>query len=67
MTKILEGDIERDMTDEEIATNELILQGVTTSIATEAEAAAIKSAARQAVLDKLGLTADEVQLLLGGI
>jgi hypothetical protein len=31
----------------------------------QAEAAAAKAAARQAVLDKLGLTADEAQALLG--
>ena len=34
-------------------------------IATKAEALAAKDAARQAVLDKLGLTADEAKLLLG--
>lgn len=32
---------------------------------TEAEALAAKSAARQAILDRLGLTADEAALLLG--
>ena len=32
---------------------------------TQAEAAAAKNAARQAVLDKLGLTQDEAQALLG--
>jgi hypothetical protein len=33
--------------------------------ATEAEAVEAKAAARQAVLDKLGLTADEAAALLG--
>ena len=33
----------------------------------KADALAVKAAAKQAVLDKLGLTADEAQLLLGGI
>jgi len=31
----------------------------------QADAVALKQAARQAVLDKLGLTADEAQALLG--
>jgi hypothetical protein len=35
-------------------------------IAAESEAA-VKEAARQALLDKLGITADEAKLLLGGI
>ena len=33
----------------------------------QAEAAAAKAAAREALLDKLGITAEEAQLLLGGI
>lgn len=33
----------------------------------ETKAAADKAKAKQAVLDKLGLTAEEAQLLLGGI
>ena len=31
------------------------------------EASAAKAAARQTVLDRLGITAEEAQLLLGGI
>ena len=33
----------------------------------QAEAKAVKAAAREALLDKLGITAEEAQLLLGGI
>jgi hypothetical protein len=53
--------IERDLTAEELE------QAAADKAAGEAakEAAAAKKAARQAVLDKLGLTADEAQALLG--
>ena len=39
--------------------------GIQAQFAAEADALALKQAARQAVLDKLGLTADEAQALLG--
>ena len=53
--------IERDLTAEELE------QAAADKIAGEAakEAAAAKKAARQAVLDKLGLTQDEAAALLG--
>jgi hypothetical protein len=53
--------IEREMTDEELAQNEadLITQAKWQKAVDE------KEAAKQAVLDKLGLTADEVAALLG--
>ena len=34
---------------------------------TQAEAKATRTAAREALLDKLGITAEEAQLLLGGM
>ena len=59
MTKpnIFDGQNKRQMTDAE-HTQWL-------ADADEAEAQAVKLAARQAVLDKLGLTADEAAALLG--
>jgi len=53
----------RDMTDQELADHEIAL---TESKKTEKLFADIADA-RQAVLNKLGLTAEEAQLLLGGI
>jgi hypothetical protein len=59
--KIQIGDINREMNDDEYA------QWQTDKAEAEAQADALaaKQAARQAVLDKLGLTADEAQALLG--
>ena len=53
--------ITRDMNAEELAQHEKDI--LETQAASEAEAA--KAAARKAVLDKLGLTTDEVTALLG--
>lgn len=54
-----------ELTDAEIAQMEADAAAVAeTQAAAEAEAAA-KAAARQAILDRLGLTADEAALLLG--
>ena len=55
--------VEREMNADELAQYEL---DQATAEATAAEAAA-KEAARAALLDKLGITADEAKLLLGGI
>jgi hypothetical protein len=63
--KINDGDNVRDMTDEEIATNELIKKGVADSLKAEATATADKEKAKAALLDRLGITADEAALLLG--
>ena len=52
---------ERPLTAEEIAANEV---AAAEAAAAEAEAAA-KAEAKQAVLDRLGLTAEEAALLLG--
>ena len=53
---------ERDETAQEVAKREAFEAKLATQQA-EAEA---KATARQAVLDRLGLTAEEAQLLLGG-
>jgi hypothetical protein len=55
-------EIVRDATTEEIAQMAL---DTAHSVAIKAEAEA-KATARQAILDRLGLTAEEAQLLLGG-
>jgi phosphopantetheinyl transferase (holo-ACP synthase) len=54
-------DFERELTAQEIAEYET----EQAAAAAEAEAQAAKEAAKQAVLKKLGLTADEVKALLG--
>jgi hypothetical protein len=54
--------IDREMTDTEFAAYEAD-QAAQTIAKAEAEA---KAAQKQAVLDRLGLTAEEAQLLLGG-
>jgi len=51
----------REMTDDEHAQHKLDLA----EWKAQADAQAAKAAARQAVLDKLGLTADEAAALLG--
>ena len=55
--------IDRVMTDSEHAE----WQAQKAEAEAQAEAAAVKAAAREALLDKLGITAEEAQLLLGGI
>jgi hypothetical protein len=56
---------ERPLTAEEIAANEsAAAQAEADRLAAEAEAAA-KAEAKAALLDKLGITADEAALLLG--
>jgi hypothetical protein len=57
--------IERPLTADEIAANEAAAaQAEADRLAAEAEAVA-KAEAKQAVLDRLGLTAEEAALLLG--
>jgi len=53
--------IDREMTDTEYVQ----YQAEKTKAVADADAQTAKDAARQAVLDKLGLTADEAQTLLG--
>lgn len=53
--------VERELTDEELA-QQVEDEKVIAEIQAEAEA---KAAARQAILDRLGLTEEEARLLLG--
>ena len=55
------GDEQREMTDAEYAQ----WQADKAEAEARADAQAVNAAARQAVLDKLGLTADEAAALLG--
>ena len=57
--------ITRDLTADEIAQHEADEAQAVKDAAAKAKADANKQAARQAVLDKLGLTANEVTALLG--
>jgi hypothetical protein len=57
--------VERDMTEAEQAAHEAWAVIAQAEAEAQAEAAAAKAAARQAVLDKLGLTANEAAALLG--
>ena len=61
--RIIDGDTvtDRDMNADELA-NRKIMQD---DIAAQAKARADAAIARQAVLDRLGITADEAALLLG--
>jgi len=59
--KIDDNGTNRDMTADELANIKIIR----IEAQAQAEALAAKQAARQAVLDKLGLTADEAAALLG--
>ena len=59
--KIDDNGTSRDMTADELANIKIIR----IEAQAQAEALAAKQAARQAVLDKLGLTADEASALFG--
>ena len=61
--KIQIDDVVRDATPAEVAQ----IEAREAEAQAQAEAAEAKAAARQAVLDKLGLTADEAAALLGQI
>jgi hypothetical protein len=63
--RIIDGDTvtDRDMNAEEITAYEIMQDEVNAL----AEAKAAKAAAREALLTRLGITAEEAQLLLGGI
>jgi len=60
--RIIDGDTvtDRDMTADELAVH----QAIQDDSAARANAQTAKDAARQAVLDRLGITADEAALLL---
>jgi hypothetical protein len=61
--KIQIDDIVRDATEEEAAA----IDAQVAEAVAQAEAQAAKATARQALLEKLGITEEEAQLLLGGI
>jgi hypothetical protein len=63
--KIQVGSTVRDMTEEEIAVYDATIAEAELNKQQREAAEAAKAAARQAVLDKLGLTADEAQALVG--
>jgi hypothetical protein len=60
---VFDGAEHREMTDAEFAQYEA--DKITN--AAQADALAAKVLAREALLDRLGITADEAQLLLGGL
>lgn len=59
--KVQIDDVVRDATAEEAA----VIDAQKAEAVAQADAQAARDIARQAVLDRLGLSADEVQLLLG--
>lgn len=59
--------VDRDMTDDEIVAYQLLKSELDSRIVVEAEAAAAKATARAALLNRLGITVEEAQLLLGGM
>ena len=61
--KIQIDDVVRDATEEEAA----VIDAQKAEAEAQAAALAAKATARQALLEKLGITAEEAQLLLGGI
>ena len=63
--RINDNGVDRDMTDTELAEYDAWSTVSLIEHQQQQQAAAAKAAARQAVLDKLGLTADEAQALLG--
>jgi hypothetical protein len=65
MTRINDNGTDRDMTKTELAEYEAWSAIAQAEAKAAADAQADKAAARQAVLDKLGLTANEAAALLG--
>ena len=63
--RINDNGVDREMTEAELAAYEVWAVTTQAEAEAQAEAATAKAAARQAVLDKLGLTQDEAQALLG--
>ena len=57
--------LEIELTDEEVAQREADAAAAETQRKTDEKAAADKAVARAAILDRLGLTADEAAILLG--
>jgi hypothetical protein len=63
--KINDNGTDRDMTEEEIATHEAWAKLKETENKAAAKAETDRAKARQDLLDRLGITADEAALLLG--
>lgn len=63
--KINDNGTDRDMTEEEIATHEAWAKVKTSEAKAQAKADSERATAKQVVLDRLGITADEAALLLG--
>jgi hypothetical protein len=63
--KINDNGVDRDMNETELAEYQEAAKVAKAEAKAYAEAQAAKAVARQAVLDKLGLSADETQALLG--
>ena len=63
--KINDNGIDRNMTADEETAHKAWQQVAQAEAKTQTDEAAAKAEARQAVLDKLGLTADEAAALLG--
>lgn len=57
--------IEREMTADELAEYEFTVADAKSRVAAREAEVAAKAAAREALLDRLGITAEEAQLLLG--
>jgi hypothetical protein len=64
--KINDNGTEREATVSEIAYYEAWQSDLETKSKAEADALVAKATARQALLEKLGITEEEAQLLLGG-
>lgn len=65
MSIIHDGGVDRAMTEQEIAAADKTKAEAIALAKAEAKALADKATAKQAVLDRLGITADEAALLLG--
>jgi hypothetical protein len=65
--RINDNGIDRDMTADEEKTHLVWLNQTIKEQEARAEALAIRAVAREALLARLGITAEEAQLLLGGI
>ena len=65
--RIIDGNtvIDRDMNADELAIQKIIQDDLKVRAEAQAEAQAARQVAREALLTKLGITADEAQLLLG--
>ena len=63
--KIIDNGVDRDMTETEETAHLAIIADLEKANKAQAKVAADKAKAKQAVLDRLGITADEAAILLG--